>query len=163
MPSFYAALLGCALILPHLLCEIRCFLSNLLWRSLKIVRMSDRKSWFWKCGTASDMLHFLIMPMFGSLKCKIGKSMVPSIDLKSSNLEVDIKYHCSLHTQAINLEHEIVRAQKECPKAFPRHFQNHVMWSHALNCSVELYVTGTSTNYYFKEFYLCWVLTNDKI
>ena len=68
MPSFYATLLGCALILPHLLCEIRCFLSNLLWRSLKFVRMSDRKSWLWKCGTASNMLHFLIMPYVWFIK-----------------------------------------------------------------------------------------------
>jgi hypothetical protein len=38
-----------------------------------------------------------------------------------------------------HMSHEIVRAQKTCPNTVPRHFQNHVVWSRALKCSVRSY------------------------
>ena len=49
-----------------------------------------------------------------------------------------------VHTQAKSRDHKIVRAQKKCPKAVPRHFQNHVVWSRTLKFSVKPYVTGPS-------------------
>ena len=36
-----------------------------------------------------------------------------------------------LHTQDKSRDHETRRAQKKCPKTVKRHFQNHVVWSHA--------------------------------
>ena len=79
--------------------------------------------------------------------------------LKSSNLKVGIRYHGlgPLHTPSKSRDHEIVRAQKKCPKVVPRHFQNHVMWSHALKyCSVKSNVSRPSTKCYFKEFLFMW-------
>ena len=40
---------------------------------------------------------------------------------------------------------------KEVSKGHPRHFQNHVVWSHALKCSAKSYVTGPSTKCYINE------------
>ena len=56
--------------------------------------------------------------------------------------------------------HDIVRAQKTCPNAVPRHFQNHVVWSRALKCSVKSYVTGPSTKCYFDEFFIFFSVTH---
>ena len=53
--------------------------------------------------------------------------------------------------------------EKECPKAVPRHFQNHVVWSQALKCSVKSYVIGPSTKCYSMSFYSCGVFTHDEI
>ena len=39
--------------------------------------------------------------------------------------------------------------ERKCPKAIPRHLQNHVVWSRILKCSVKSYVTGPSTKCYF--------------
>ena len=44
--------------------------------------------------------------------------------------------------------HDFVRAQKKCPKAVPR--QKHVVWSHALKCSMESYVPGSLTKMLFQ-------------
>ena len=52
-----------------------------------------------------------------------------------------------LHTQAKSHDHEIVSAQKKCPKVVSKLFQNHVMWSHALKCDVKSYVTEPSIKY----------------
>ena len=41
-----------------------------------------------------------------------------------------------LHTRAKSRDHEFVAAQKKCPEALPRHFQNHVVWSWVSKCSV---------------------------
>ena len=73
---------------------------------------------------------------------------IASIDSKSSNLEGGIGCHGlgPIHTWATRCDHEIVRAQKKCSKAIPRHFQNHAVWSHALKCSVISYVTGLHPN-----------------
>jgi hypothetical protein len=60
-------------------------------------------------------------------------------------------------------DHEIVRDQRECPKAVPRIFQNHVVWSRALKWGVKSYVARPSTKCYFNEFLCVWVLTHDKI
>ena len=55
-----------------------------------------------------------------------------------------------LHTWRAKIrDHEIVRAQKQYPKAVSRHFQNHVVWSWTLRCSVKSYVTRPSTKWYF--------------
>ena len=51
----------------------------------------------------------------------------------------------------------------KCPKAFPTHLQNHILWSRILNCSVMSYVIGPSTKCYFNEFLFMPVLTHDKI
>ena len=56
-----------------------------------------------------------------------------------------------LHTRAKSHNRKIVRAQKKCAKAVPRHFQNHVMWSRVLKCSAESYVIRPSSKYYFNE------------
>jgi hypothetical protein len=77
---------------------------------------------------------------------------------------ISVKYPLGpLHTRSKSRDHEIVRAQKKCPKAVPRHFQNHVVWSHALKCSVKSYVTGPSTKCYLNEHLLIRVLTHGKI
>ena len=68
-----------------------------------------------------------------------------------------------LHIRAKSRDHEILRAQKwECLKAIPRHFQNHVVWSWILKCSVKSYVTGPSSKCYFNECLFMRVLTHDK-
>ena len=69
----------------------------------------------------------------------------------------------SLHTRAKSCDHEIVRAQRKCPKAVPTHLQNHVVWLRTLKCSVKSYVTKPSTKCYFNEFLFMQVLTHDKI
>jgi hypothetical protein len=53
--------------------------------------------------------------------------------------------------------------KRKCPKAVPRHLQNHAVWSQTLKCSVKPYVTGPSTKYHFEEFLLMRVLARDKI
>ena len=40
----------------------------------------------------------------------------------------------------------------KCPKAIPTHFQNHVVWSWTVKCSVKSYVTRSSTRCYFNGF-----------
>ena len=67
-----------------------------------------------------------------------------------------------LHTRAKSRDHEIVRAQRKCPKAVPIHLQNHVVWSRALKCSVKAYVIGSSTKCYFNEFLFTQAFTHDK-
>ena len=57
----------------------------------------------------------------------------------------------SLDTRAKSRDHVIVRDQKKCPKAVPRRFQNHVVWSWPLKCSVKSCVIGSSTKCYFNE------------
>ena len=52
---------------------------------------------------------------------------------------------------------------RKCPKAVPRHLQNHVLWSRTLKCSVKSYVTGPSTKCYnFNELLFMRILTHDK-
>ena len=41
--------------------------------------------------------------------------------------------------------------KRKCPKAVPTHFQNHVVWSWALKCSVKSYATMPSIKCYFNE------------
>ena len=50
--------------------------------------------------------------------------------------------------------------KRKCPKAVPRHLQNHVMWTRTLKCSVKPYVTGSSNKCYFLFMRIC---THDKI
>ena len=45
--------------------------------------------------------------------------------------------------------------KEKCPKAIPRHLQNHVVWSWIFKCIVKSYVTGPSTKCYFNDFYSC--------
>ena len=39
--------------------------------------------------------------------------------------------------------------KRKCPKAIPRHLQNHVVWSRILKCSVKSYVTKPITKCHF--------------
>ena len=64
-----------------------------------------------------------------------------------------------LHTRANSREHEIVRVQKKCQKVNARHFQNHVVWSRALKCNENSYVTGLLAKCYINEFLFMRVLT----
>ena len=57
----------------------------------------------------------------------------------------------SLYTWSKSRDHEIVRAQKECPKAVPIHFQNHVMWSRDLVVQCEAMCDRFSTKCYFNK------------
>ena len=47
-----------------------------------------------------------------------------------------------LHAEAKSRDHEILRAQKKCPKAVRDTSQNHVVWSRVLKYSVKSYVTA---------------------
>jgi hypothetical protein len=67
------------------------------------------------------------------------------------------------HTRAKSRDHEIVGAQRKCPKAVPTHLQNHVVWSRIFKCSVKSYVTRASTKCYFNEFLFMRVLTHGAI
>jgi hypothetical protein len=49
------------------------------------------------------------------------------------------------------------------PKAIPRHFQNHVVWSRILKCSVKSYVIRPSIECYFNECPIMQVLAHDKL
>jgi hypothetical protein len=51
--------------------------------------------------------------------------------------------------------------KRQCVKVVPRHFQNHVVWSRTLKCTMKSYVTGPSTKCNFDEFLFMWVLTYD--
>ena len=51
-----------------------------------------------------------------------------------------------LHKRAKSRDHDIVRAQKKCPKAILRHFQNHVVQSRVFKWSVKSKCPG-----YFEE------------
>ena len=51
--------------------------------------------------------------------------------------------------------------KRKCPKAVPRHLQNHVVWSQILKRSVKPYVTGPSTKCYFNEFLFMRIHTHD--
>ena len=53
--------------------------------------------------------------------------------------------------------------QKKCPKAVLTHLHGHVAWSQILKSTVELYVIGLSTKYYFNECLFMWVLAHHKI
>ena len=53
--------------------------------------------------------------------------------------------------------------KRKCPKAIPRHLQNHVSVVQTLKCSVKSYVTGPLTKCYFNEFLSMQVLTHDKV
>jgi hypothetical protein len=53
--------------------------------------------------------------------------------------------------------------KRKCPKAIPRHLQNHVERSRILKCSVKPYVTRPSTKCYFNEFLSIRILTHDRI
>ena len=49
--------------------------------------------------------------------------------------------------------------KRKCPKAIPRHFQNHLVWSQSLKCSVKSYVAGPSTKCYFNKLLFMRALT----
>ena len=72
-----------------------------------------------------------------------------------------------LFTQAKSRGHEIVRAQKGCPKAVPRHFHNHgpEVTTPEVTSSKVIGDRGPQLKSYFNEFicYLCTFLTLDKI
>ena len=51
---------------------------------------------------------------------------------------------------------------RKCPKAIPRHLQNHVVWARILNCSVKSYVIGPSTICYFNKIPFMHLLIRDK-
>ena len=54
--------------------------------------------------------------------------------------------------------------KEKCPKAIPRHFQNHVVWLWALECSVKSYVIEPLNKMLFSmNFHSCEVLTHVKI
>ena len=46
--------------------------------------------------------------------------------------------------------------KRNCPKAVPWHFLNHVVWSWTLKCSVKSCVTGPSTRCHFNELLFMW-------
>ena len=52
---------------------------------------------------------------------------------------------------------------RKSPKAVPTHFQNYVVWSRILKCSVKPYVIGPSTKCSFNKFIFMRTLTHDKI
>ena len=60
-----------------------------------------------------------------------------------------------IHTRAKRRDHEILRAQRKCPKAVPKHLQIHVVWSRTLKCSVKPYMTTSSTKCHFNNIYSC--------
>ena len=45
---------------------------------------------------------------------------------------------------------------KKSPKAIPKHFQNHVVWSRAVKCNVKIYVTMPLTKCYSNESLFMW-------
>ena len=60
-----------------------------------------------------------------------------------------------LHTRAKSRDHDIVRAQRKCPKAVPTHLQHHVVWSQTFKSSVKPYATKAPTNAISINLYSC--------
>jgi hypothetical protein len=77
--------------------------------------------------------------------CKFHKLMV-----RIWNLLV-LKGHFAHEPRAMTMK--FWEPERKCPKAIPRHFQNHVLW--LWWCSVKSYVTGTSTNANLMIFHSC--------
>ena len=50
--------------------------------------------------------------------------------------------------------------KRKSPKAIPRHFYCHGVWSRTLKCNVKSYVTMLLTKGYFNEYLFMWVLTH---
>ena len=65
----------------------------------------------------------------------------------------DIEGHFTHKPRAVTLKSR--EPKRKCPKAIPRHLQNHVVWSRIHKCSVKPYVTKPSTKCYFNEFHSC--------
>ena len=72
-----------------------------------------------------------------------------------------IKGHFTHEPRAVTMK--LWEPKRKCPMAIPTHLQNHVVWSHALKCSVKSYVSRPSTKCYFNERLFMWVLTHDKM
>jgi hypothetical protein len=89
-------------------------------------------------------------------------SMGPrNITMGSETLRKETKGHFTHEPRAMTMK--LRKLKRTCPKAVPRHLQNHVVWSRTLKCSVKSYVTGPSTQCYFNEFLFMWVLTRNNI
>ena len=70
---------------------------------------------------------------------------------------------CQVIGWAKSRDHEIVRAKRKYPKAVPRHFQNHVLWSRALKCSLNMWTGPQPYTISLNFFYPCEVLTQNKM
>ena len=76
------------------------------------------------------------------------------------------KGHFTVHTRAKSCESVTMilwEPKRKCPKVVPTHLPKHLVWSQILKCGVKSYVTRSSTNSYFNEFLLMWVLNHDKL
>ena len=76
-------------------------------------------------------------------------------------IESQTKGHFTHELRAVNMK--LWELKRKCPKAVPRQFQNHVVWSWTLKCIVKSYATMPSIKCYLNEFLFMWVLTHDKI
>ena len=74
---------------------------------------------------------------------------------------VHSKGHFTHEPRAVTLK--LWEPKWKCPKAVPRHLQNHIVWSRIFKCSVMSYVIGPSIKCYFNEVLFMRVLTHDKI
>ena len=72
-----------------------------------------------------------------------------------------VKGHFTHEPRAVTMK--LWEPKRKCPKVVPTHFQDHVLWSRTLKCSVKPYVTGSSTKRYFNECLFMHVLSHDKI
>ena len=79
--------------------------------------------------------------------------------LETLILNTDSKGHFTHKSRAVTKN--LWKPKRKCPKAVPTHFQNHVVWSHTLECSVKSYVTEPLIKCYCNEWYLCESFVHD--
>ena len=112
------------------------------------IKVSDKLRLFWNLTLVSI-----------SLQLDINSS--DNYTCSMSYLHWYIKGHFTHEPRAVTMK--LWEPKRKCPKAIPRHLQNHVVWARIFKCSVKSYMTGPSTKCYFNEFLYMPVVTHDKI
>ena len=68
-----------------------------------------------------------------------------------------------IHREPRAVPMKLLEPKRKCPKPIPRYFQNHVVWSRVLKCSVKSYAIGPQPNAISMNFYSCEILTHETI
>ena len=131
--------------LPSMLLSATCgeVLSDLLWwntfkiRSMQFLKISLT---LWPYGCGSKIINYLNL-------CRKGK--------RKEKIETQHwKYLGTLQARAKAVTMKLWEPKRKCPKAVPRHLQNHVVCSQTHNCSMKSYV-GPQPNAISMNFYSC--------
>ena len=114
-----------------------------IWRYIQSLRPFSRNEVPWAFTSNVDLTH------------------ITSHGPNAMSCWTRLKGHFTHEPRAMTMK--LWEPKRKCPKAVPRHLQNHVVWSRTLKCSVMSYVIGPSIKCYFNDFLFMWVLVHDKI